>query len=135
MCIRDSYYIDPRLKNLYTKNPIPRVPYREALQIIANACRCVLSQTRDGKPKIKSSFIPEATISTNGETKYSNVNNILNSTEKDEYGTFAADYTTVDGKMYFMPRGGSTYINTGYISSQQSDANLSLIHIYCEQCQ
>lgn len=118
-----DYYIDPRLKNLYTKNPIPRVPYREALQIIANACRCVLSQTRDGKPKIKSSFIPEATISTNGETKYSNVNNILNSTEKDEYGTFAADYTTVDGKMYFMPRGGSTYINTGYISSQQSDAN------------
>jgi hypothetical protein len=39
-----NYYIDPRLKKLYSKNPMPRVPHKEALQIIANACRCVLSQ-------------------------------------------------------------------------------------------
>lgn len=38
-----DYYIDPRLKKLYTKNPLPRVQHKEALQIIANACRCVLS--------------------------------------------------------------------------------------------
>ena len=40
-----DYYVDPRLKKLYTKNPIPRVSCKEALQIIANACRCVLSQS------------------------------------------------------------------------------------------
>lgn len=31
----------------YSNNPIPRVKYKEALQIIANACRCVLTQSRD----------------------------------------------------------------------------------------
>lgn len=35
-----EYYIDPRLKNLYTKNPLPRVLHKEALQIIANAVCC-----------------------------------------------------------------------------------------------
>ena len=42
----EEYYIDPYLKKSTTKNPIPRVKHKEALQIIANACRCVLSQNR-----------------------------------------------------------------------------------------
>ena len=50
-----DYDIDPRLKTLFTKNPLPRVLHKEALQIIANACRCVLSQSRDGIVQIKSS--------------------------------------------------------------------------------
>nr|DAL89777.1 MAG TPA: tail protein [Caudoviricetes sp.] len=62
-----EYYIDPRLKKLYSNNPIPRVKYKEALQIIANACRCVLTQSRDGKVQIKSNFMPSASIATNGE--------------------------------------------------------------------
>lgn len=63
-----DYYIDPHLKTLFTKNPLPRVQHKEALQIISNACRCVLSQTRDGIIQIKSSFSPELTISSNGES-------------------------------------------------------------------
>ena len=54
-----KYYLDPRLKNLYTNNPMPRVKHKEALQIIANACRCALMQTRHGEIQIKSSFVPE----------------------------------------------------------------------------
>ena len=57
-----KYYIDPRLKNLYTKNPIPRVKHKEALQIIANACRCTLSQSRFGEIQIKSNFVPEVSV-------------------------------------------------------------------------
>lgn len=68
-----EYYIDPRLKHLYSKNPIPRVKCKEALQIIANACRCVLSQSRDGLIQIKSNFNPLATVSSNGEAPYSTV--------------------------------------------------------------
>ena len=118
-----DYYIDPRLKTLYTKNPIPRVQYREALQIIANACRCVLSQTRNGKVQIKSSFVPEASISANNEAAYSNVENVLNASVKDEYASFANDYTTVNGTMYFLPRNEEAALNTGYISEEQSDEN------------
>lgn len=119
---QSEYYIDPRLKNLYTKNPLPRVKHKEALQIIANACRCVLSQTRLGKIQIKSNFAPEAEAQANSEAPYSNVESILNDSEKAEYGSFAEDYTVSDGTMYFLPRTG-TYLNTGFVSSAQSDEN------------
>ena len=82
-----DYYIDPQLKDLYTKNPLPRVQHKEALQIIANACRCVLSQTRYGTIQIKSSFIPEAFASAESEAEYSNVGNIMDTTIKDEYAS------------------------------------------------
>lgn len=119
-----DYYIDPRLKKLYTKNPLPRVQHKEALQIIANACRCVLSQTRFGSVQIKSSFNPEAAASSNGETAYSQVGNILNDSVKDEYASLAGNYTVVNGGMYFLPRNVSgNVLNTGYVSSAISDEN------------
>ena len=119
-----DYYIDPRLKNLYTKNPLPRVQHKEALQIIANACRCVLSQTRFGSVQIKSSFNPEAAASSNGETAYSQVGNILNDSVKDEYASLAGNYTVANGGMYFLPRNVSgNVLNTGYVSSAISDEN------------
>lgn len=119
-----DYYIDPRLKKLYTKNPLPRVQHKEALQIIANACRCVLSQTRFGSVQIKSSFNPEAAASSNGETAYSQVGNILNDSVKDEYASLAGNYTVANGGMYFLPRNVSgNVLNTGYVSSAISDEN------------
>ena len=119
-----DYYIDPRLKNLYTKNPLPRVQHKEALQIIANACRCVLSQTRFGSVQIKSSFDPEAKASSNGETAYSQVNNILSDSTKDEYASLSGNYTVANGGMYFLPRNVSgNVLNTGYVSSAISDEN------------
>ena len=119
-----DYYIDPRLKKLYTKNPLPRVQHKEALQIIANACRCVLSQTRFGSVQIKSSFNPEAAASSNGETAYSQVGNILNDSVKDEYASLAGNYTVANGGMYFLPRNVSgNVLYTGYVSSAISDEN------------
>ena len=118
-----EYYIDPRLKKLYTNNPIPRVQHKEALQIIANACRCVLTQTRFGYIQIKSNFMPEATITTNGETSFSNAANVLNESEKAEYATLAGNYTPVNGGMYFLPKSGAATLNTGYVSEEISNAD------------
>ncbi|MCM1224191.1 MAG: hypothetical protein NC548_58035, partial [Lachnospiraceae bacterium] len=119
-----KYYIDPRLKKLYSKNPLPRVQHKQALQIIANACRCVLSQTREGTIQIKSNFVPEAEASCNGETAYSNIANIISTGQKDEYATLATDYTTADGTMFFLPRTADKMtLNTGFISSSISDGN------------
>lgn len=118
-----EYYIDPRLKKLYSNNPIPRVKYKEALQIIANACRCVLTQSRDGKVQIKSNFIPSASIATNGEETYSNVANVLTDTPKVEYATLAGNYTPTDGTMFFLPRNGKAALTTGYVSKEISGAN------------
>jgi hypothetical protein len=118
-----EYYIDPRLKKLYSNNPIPRVKYKEALQIIANACRCVLTQSRDGKVQIKSNFMPSASIATNGEETYSNAANVLTDTPKVEYATLAGSYTPTDGTMFFLPRNGKAALTTGYVSKEISGAN------------
>ena len=114
-------YIDTQLKNLYTKNPLPRVQHKEALQIIANACRCVLSQTRLGKIQIKSSFVPEAQASAETEAAYSNVENIMNTEVKDEYASLATNYAVADGSMFFLPRNGVGVRNTGYVSAEISN--------------
>lgn len=116
-----DYYIDTRLKSLYTNNPLPRVKYKEALQIIANACRCVLTQSRDGKIQIKSNFMPESTVTCNEEAYYSNVNNIVLNNKKDEYATLSKDYTKVDGSMFFLSRNNNT-LNTGFVSQRVSNA-------------
>lgn len=118
-----EYYIDPRLKKLYSNNPIPRVKYKEALQIIANACRCVLTQSRDGKVQIKSNFMPSASIATNGEETYSNATNVLTDAPKVEYATLAGNYTPTDGTMFFLPRNGKAALTTGYVSKEISGAN------------
>ena len=119
-----NYYIDPRLKKLYTRNPLPRVGHKQALQIIANACRCTLSQTRQGTCQIKSNFSPEVKIECNSEAVYSNVNNVLTSGDKAEYASLATNYVTVDGNMFFLSR-DMTRSNkeTGFVSSVISDEN------------
>ena len=120
----ENYSIDSRLKALYTKNPVPRVQHKEALQIIANACRCVLSQSRSGEIQIKSAYVPEATASADTEAAYSHAANILNGEAKDEYAALYGNYTTADGKMYFLPKTlGSDIKNTGYVSAELSGAD------------
>jgi len=119
-----DYYIDPRLKRLYTKNPMPRVRHKEALQIIANACRCVLSQTRMGQIQIKSNFAPEAFASANREAWYSQTEEILSPTGKAEYGSLAENYTPVNEGVYFLPRQeGAATLYTGFVSEALSDEN------------
>ena len=119
-----DYYIDPQLRTLFTKNPIPRVQHKEALQIIANACRCVLSQTRFGTIQIKSNFVPEASARADTQAEYSNVDKIMDDTTKVEYASLNTNYTTVDGKMFFLPRNHSGKIlNTGFVSAEISNEN------------
>lgn len=117
------YSIEQRLKALKTNNPIPRVKHKEALQIIANACRCTLMQSRTGEIQITSLIVPETSVSTNGQTSFSKPSAILDNSDKDEYGTLATDYTVVDGGMFFVPKTGTATLNTGYVSSQVSNAS------------
>lgn len=118
-----NYYIDPRLKHLYSKNPLPRVKHKEALQIIANACRCVLTQTRLGTIQIKSNFAPEAEAESDDGTTYSHVENILEDDIKDEYGSLATEYTVANGGMFFLPSSGTATKNTGFVSEAISGSD------------
>ena len=118
-----EYYLDPRLKDLYTKNPMPREKHKIGLQLIANACRCTLGQSREGRIEIKSNFVPEGTASANAETAFSNVESIMDYDEKDEYSTMANDYTIVAEGMYVLGKTASPTKNTGFISAAVSDEN------------
>lgn len=120
----EDYYIDPALRRLYTKNPLPRVRHKEALQIIANACRCALSQTRLGAIRIKSSFVPKSVASVQTESEYSQIERIMDEGIKDEYATLASSYTTVDRNMFFLPRNlNGNVLNTGFVSAELSGAD------------
>lgn len=120
-----EYFIDPYLKNIKVQNPMPVVKHSEALQIIANAGRCVLFEDRNSKIHMQASFIPDMTASSNGETAYSHVD-VLNGEDKEAYAICSSNFSTVDGTVFFMPS-DSNYLKTGYISSQiaDSDGNFS----------
>lgn len=47
-----EYEIDNSLKTIYTSSPVPRIPHKQALQMIANATRCVLTVNREGVVQI-----------------------------------------------------------------------------------
>lgn len=113
-----TYWLDSYLRGITVNNPIPAVSHREALQLIANAGRCLLYQDREGNIFMKSSFVPDMAASSGNEAYFSNAGAVLDGTDKDEYGLVSHDYTDVRPTQYFLPRQaeGDTYLNTGYIS-------------------
>ena len=117
-----EYFIDPYLKNVTVYNPIPVMKHTEALQLIANAGRCVLTQSREKKISIRSSFVPDMTAGSIDQTSFSKVENILKDTELFGYAMASTDYSVVDETLLFVPE-DETYVDVGYVSASVSDEN------------
>ena len=117
-----KYYIEPRLRLLKLKNPIPRVKLKEAIQLLANACRCTVSQSRWGEIQIKSNYIPELSISSDDGDRMSNLANVLKPGQKVEFARLDRDYTTVDGSMFFANRTGVSRRPVGFVSNRATDS-------------
>lgn len=117
-----KYYIEPRLKLLKLKNPIPRVKLKETIQLLANACRCTVSQSRWGEIQIKSNYIPELNISSDDGDRMSNLANVLKPGQKVEFARLDRDYTTVDGSMFFANRTGVSRRPVGFVSNRATDS-------------
>lgn len=120
-----DYWIDPYLKDVLVVNPMPVVTHKEALQLIANAGRCILYQNRAGRIILKSSFVPDMSAASDNETYFSHAAAILEHAEKETYALSGQDYTGVSGTQYFLPRqtDGITYLNTGYVSEAVAGDN------------
>ncbi|WFR56380.1 hypothetical protein QA584_22620 [Anaerocolumna sp. AGMB13025] len=120
-----EYWLDGYLKTVIVNNPLPVATHKEALQIIANAGRCILSQDRAANIYLKSSFIPDMTATANDEAYYSKVGNILTADTKAAYADAQNKVTTVQGNQFFLPRteSGTNYLNTGYVSEVVADAS------------
>lgn len=118
-----EYWIDPYLRDVLVVNPMPAVAHKEALQLIANAGRCILYLDRAGKIFLKSSFVPDMEAASDDEAYFSNAAAVLDHTGKDAYASAGQDHTAADGAEYFLPRQaeGTTYLNVGYISDSVAD--------------
>lgn len=117
----DEYYIDSYMKKVYVHNPLPNVTHKEALQIIANAGRCIMDYDRNGKIRIRVAFKPTYDTTSNGETYFSNAPTIDNLTKKNQYATCEQNFWKADGKKLFVPT--DHHQDTGYISASISDEN------------
>lgn len=120
-----TYWLDPYLRAVHVNNPMPVVTHKEALQLIANAGRCVLYQDREGSIFVKSSFVPDMAASSSSEAYYSHAPAVLDRTAKAAYASPGQDYADVQPTQCFLPRrdSGTTYLNTGYISEQVAGAD------------
>jgi hypothetical protein len=120
-----EYWLDRYLKDVIVYNPMPVVSHKEALQIIANAGRCILTQDREARIYMKSSFIPDMTASSENETYFSKVANVLTAEKKDNYATAVNNVTSAGSPQYFLPRAesGENFLNTGYVSEEVSGAD------------
>lgn len=88
-----TYWLDNYLKDVKVYNPMPVVTHKEALQLIANAGRCILYQDRNGNIFMKSSFIPDMEASSENETYFSRAASILEKTTKSTYATVEKNHT------------------------------------------
>lgn len=127
-----TYEVDTYLKNVIIHNPIPAVSCKEALQLIANAGRCILYQDRNGKIILKSNFVPDiaavapdSSVSVNGQKYFSNPNGIFVQRSKEKYSLVSENYVKTDGSCFFLPRkdSGLEYRETGFISQEVAGAD------------
>ena len=115
----NDYYLDPVLKNVMVKNPIPAVKHTEALQIIANAGRCILYQDRQKRFHIETAYVPELSVSANEKAEYSYISELLNALPKEAYAIQSNDFSVVDGSLFFVPS-NEDYKKVGYVSNSVS---------------
>lgn len=116
-----EYFIDPYLKKVAVQNPIPIVKHTEALQMIANAGRCIMTQDRRKKITLRSSFLPDMNANSENQTAFSRVENILTDDPVDAYAMGSRDFSTTDGSMYFLPE-NTEYLSIGYVSDAVAGA-------------
>lgn len=123
----DEYNIDEYLMTIDIKNPIPEMSVKDGLQLLANACRCVVQENENSVISITGNFEniinPEdLEVHTDDETEWSNVENVVVGAQI-EYADFSTNMTRVDDSIVrFMPEDPAEYLTTtGYVS--QSLAN------------
>lgn len=122
----DEYFIDDYLNDVVLTNPMPEAPHRECLQLLANACRCIIRENEDGRIMLVANFATvidpdDLIVSTNDSAAWSKPSNIIVGTSV-VYADMTQNFLKADGSMYFLPE-DSTYLETAYVSDSVSDEN------------
>lgn len=124
----DEYSIDSVLLNVTLNNPMPVVSHGEALQLLANACRCALKQDLSGRIAIVPNFEnivdpSDLEVTTDSQAEWSTPENIRSGASI-VYADMTQDFFSVDGSMVFLPEDSTDYLTTaGFVSSEVADEN------------
>lgn len=119
----ENYRLDPYLQTVTLHNPVPVDTHKNCLQMIANLCRSVIYEDRDGSIVIRASFIPEITqITASNQAAWSNIANINQDATLYTYATGEADFVRANGATRFLPNAASPQ-NTGYVSNALSSGS------------
>ena len=122
-----DYNIDAYLQGITVYNPLPVCTHAEAIQYIANAGRCIMTQDVDGVLIIKHSFaaqrLPDLSVSATGEHEYSTVSNVLSSEPKYHYAISNEDLVTSNGDFVIRPGATAEKLYTGFFSAETSDSS------------
>lgn len=122
----DEYEIDECLKDVTLTNPMPVAKHNECLQLICNACRCILYQNVDGKIIIQANFAnviePEdIEVAATSAAAWSAPRNVLTGASV-VYADMSSGFMMADGTQFMMPTDGSYSGETGYVTSTVADA-------------
>lgn len=92
----EDYFLDPLLRKVVTRNPLPIEQHKSCLQMIANAGRCVLYEDADGTITLKSAIIPSYEVTAANYESYSNIPYLTNGETVYNFATAERDYATAD---------------------------------------
>lgn len=120
----DEYELDEYLMDVTLTNPMPIGTHKECLQILANACRCILYENIKGQIVIKASFAyvidPEdILVESTGDAPWSKSENVI-SGDNIVYADMTRNFFKADGSLFFLPETGN-YLEAGYVSNEVSD--------------
>lgn len=120
----DEYELDEYLMDVTLTNPMPIGTHKECLQILANACRCILFENTKGQIVIRASFAyvidPEdILVESTGDAPWSKSQNVIDG-DNIVYADMTRNFVKADGSLFLLPEIGS-YLETGYVSNEVAD--------------
>ena len=119
-----SYVLDQELKNVIIYNPLPIDTHKACLQLIANACRAILYEDRNGNITIRTSILPTVeSTQCNVIEDYSSAKNLMTNKPVYDYATLEHNYFRLDGSQYFMSE-EERYLPSGFVSKPSNASGL-----------
>lgn len=117
-----DYELPNALKTVMTCAPMPVLPHRECLQIIANAGRCVLYTDTSGKIVMRLQLNADVSISDNGHLMWANSDKTRTGGANYDYITFEPNKWKIDTNVrYIVPDDLSECRETCFVSEAMSD--------------
>jgi hypothetical protein len=124
-----EYILDDEMKAVTIFNPLPIDTHKACLQLIANACRAIMFENRDGKITIQTSILPAVkTINASEGMPYSSTKNLMTKNGVFNYATFEKDYFRLDGTQYFETE-REMYLPSGFVSNLISQSGNPYVEI------